>query len=208
LFPSIHVSGDGTAIYFTTAGRAAGAAGSFCRYVVSGSSIECFLSGGTDIDAVAQFSDTNYYMSGKAGANRAYYIRMDISTNPPTQTWLNHIDCPETGSCLVKFGAAVINNDQSIVYSANVIGNSNLNLVFVKFNATDGTSIGLHYASNIACTVIYDMIILNNSVYANIDCTGSYVLKYDIALDTFLLYSNSVGTFINFIKGMPTTETR
>jgi hypothetical protein len=208
LFPTILVSSDDTTIYFTTAGPAAGAAGSFCRYTVASSSIECFLSGGTDIDAVAQFSDTEYFMSGKAGANRAYYIKMDISTDPPTQTWLKHMDCPETGSCLVKFGDAVINSDQSIVYSGNIIGSSNLKLVFTKFNATDGSTIGVHHASSIACSTLYTMTIVNSNVYANIVCSGSKVLKYDTTLDAFTVYSNTAGGFTGFVRNVPNDETR
>lgn len=146
-------------------------------------------------------------MSGKAGADRAYYIRMDITPSTPTQTWLKHIDCPDTGSCLVNSGDAVINSDQSIVYSGNIVGNTNTNLVFIAFEATLG-SVLTHTASSTACTTIYTMTIVNSNIYAHIVCSGAKLLKYDTTLEVFTFYSVSGGGFTGFMRNMPADETR
>ena len=147
-------------------------------------------------------------MSGKGGADVGYFLRLDMSTSTPTVVWQKGINCPDTNSCDVAHGAAFLSSDKSVVYSSNIIGGATKNLVFTRFNATNGDLIGVHYASSIACSAVYEITIVNEHIYTTVACSGSKVLKYDESLDTFTVYSNTVGSFIGFVRGIPSTETR
>ena len=107
----------------------------------------------TDTDHMLKFTDSSFYIVGKAPTNITSMRRIDIS-NPasPTLTWGKYMNCMDGSNWGVGRSYAILNSDGTKIHTLTATGAANSHVAFASLSSADGSLQGSVFASSELCT--------------------------------------------------------
>ena len=92
-----------------------------------------------------------------------------------------------TSVCSLSSSEALLNSDNSQIYSFSTYGMEPSFVYFVTFYVSDGSVVGSKYASSISCSAVYGSVLSGSYLVATLYWSDPYILIFNTALSTFLI---------------------
>ena len=92
-----------------------------------------------------------------------------------------------TSVCSLSSSEALLNSDNSQIYSFSTYGMEPSFVYFVTFYVSDGSVVGSKYASSISCSAVYGSVLSGSYLVATLYWSDPFILIFNTALSTFLI---------------------